>query len=389
MSSNNTLSRALKQDARAWSSFTGTNYTSALRQVSAPLAQGLLGPRVGARRLIAALDDHQTINASSSTFLLGEDGVHSHSPWDFDGKSDYIQLALITDMLRMFTPTSGTETLEVDSYSLKHTAEWFLSPHCSYVSNGRLIWAAAALGLPIADPDGNGPNVLIGVSEPEHDYVRRMVGSRQTRPQVHDQRPAGYVHLRSALTRAAGGELLADRWVRPEPVSEPAPFHDWLVLQVGRNDVVGDLAVDYSAGVRDSDHRVARTADELLTIFHKASHSSGAYDAVVISITEWMRTEPGAAPIRTAQIGGSGNDHGGWGAGAGTTERYEYQCPCGDGVIVEEHDNMPGFREHDVWIVCDRCRAEWCFVEGRGVRNWALEPTAVTTAAGPTQKVHA
>lgn len=57
---NNTPSRAFQQDARAWSTFTGTNYTSALRQMSSPLAQGLLGPRVSARRLIAALNDHES-----------------------------------------------------------------------------------------------------------------------------------------------------------------------------------------------------------------------------------------------------------------------------------------------------------------------------------------
>lgn len=390
MTPNNiTPSRAFQQDARAWSAFTGTNYTSALRQVSSSLAQGLLGPRVNARRLIAALNDHELIGAHGGDSLLGENGVRSDSPWDFDGKTDYIQLALITDMLRMFTAISGTETPEVGSYSLKHTAEWFLSPHCSYVSNGRLIWAAAALGLPIEDPDGEGPNVMIGVSEREHDYVRRMVGSGQTRPQVHHHRPTGYEHLRAALTRAADGEFITDRWVPPVPVEEPAPFHDWLIQQVGRNDVVGDLAGDYSAGVRDSDHRVARTADELLAIFHEIPHSPEAYDAVVTSIAEWMRTEPSSTPIRTDRIGGEERDHGGWGAGAGTTERYDYLCPCGDGVIIEEHDNIPGHREHDRWIACDKCRAEWRFVEGRSVRGWAIEPVGVTAIATPTQKVHA
>ena len=70
-----------------------------------------------------------------------------------------------------------------------------------------------------------------------------------------------------------------------------------------------------------------------------------------------------------------------WGAGAGTTERYDYRCPCGDGKIIEDHDNIPGFREHDVWIACEKCRAEWRFVERRGVRGWALEPVAVRPAA--------
>jgi hypothetical protein len=35
-------------------------------------------------------------------------------------------------------------------------------------------------------------------------------------------------------------------------------------------------------------------------------------------------------------------------------ERYEeYLCACGDGTIIEEQHNVPGFREHDVRIDCD------------------------------------
>lgn len=381
MNPNNSKNRALQQDARAWAKFTGTKYTAALRQMSSPLAQGLLGKRVSARRLITTLDDHELVGAQGGEAILGENGYGSDSPWRFDGKTDYIQLALITDMLRMFTPTSGTSTAEVGSYSLKHTAEWFLSPHCSYVSNGRLIWAAAALGLPIGGSDGDGPNLLIGVSEREHHYVRRMVGSGQTRPNADHYRPAGYEHLRAALAQAAAGEFIADGWVQPATVDEPAPFHDWLIRQVGRDDVVGDLAGDYAAGVRDSDHRIARTADELLAISHGVSHSPEAYDAVVTAIAEWIRTEPSAAPIRTERVRGDQRHHDGWGAGDGTVERYEYRCPCGDGAIIEEHDNIPGFREHDVRIDCDKCHAEWHFAEGRGVRNWALQPAAVNPAA--------
>lgn len=67
-------------------------------------------------------------------------------------------------------------------------------------------------------------------------------------------------------------------------------------------------------------------------------------------------------------------DHQGWGAGSGDTERYKFECPCGRGVIVEEHENTPGFREHDRWIECDTCRAEWQFVEGLSTRGWRLEP---------------
>jgi hypothetical protein len=73
--------------------------------------------------------------------------------------------------------------------------------------------------------------------------------------------------------------------------------------------VIGDLASDYSAGVRDSDHRIARSPDELLAIFHEVPHSPEAYDAVVSTIAEWMRTVPSAAPIRTERIGGGAHDH--------------------------------------------------------------------------------
>jgi hypothetical protein len=376
-SNNHAQNRELQQDARAWSDFTGTKYTAALRQMSSPLAQGLLGGRVSARRLIAVISDHELIGARGGDPVLGEDGFFSEATWSFNGETGFIEFALLMDMLRMFTPISDAATPEVSSYSLKHTAEWFLSPYCSYVSNGRLIWAAAALGLRIADPEDAGPNLLIGVSEREHDYVRRMVGPGQTQPHADHYRPPGYAHLQIALARAAAGEPITGRWVRPTLVDEPAPFHDWLILQAGRHDVVGDLASDYSEAVRDSDHRIARTPDELLAILRGVPHSPEAYDAAVSTIAEWMRTVPSSAPVRTEPIGGGAHGHEGWGAGAGTVERYEYLCPCGDGAIIEEHDNVPGFREHDVRINCDKCRAEWRFVDGRGVRNWGLEPMAV------------
>lgn len=264
------------------------------------------------------------IGALGDDPLLGENGYRSDSSWSFNGKTDYIELALITDMLRMFTPNSGTSALEVGSYALKHTAERFLSPHCSYVTNGRLIWAAAARGLTLAAPDGDGPDLMIDVSDREHDYVARMLGSGQIRPQADHYRPAGYERLRSALA----GELITDSWVRPVPVDEPAPFHDWLIRQVGRNDVVGDFAQRYAAGVRDSDHRIALTAYDLLVIFREVSPSPEVYTAGVTAIGEWIRTEPSAAPIRTERLGGDSHDHEGWGAGDGTVEHHEYLCPA-------------------------------------------------------------
>ncbi|MDQ4504418.1 hypothetical protein [Sinomonas sp. ASV322] len=78
--------------------------------------------------------------------------------------------------------------------------------------------------------------------------------------------------------------------------------------------------------------------------------------------------------IRTELRRSSEEGHAGFGAGSGDTERYEYACPCGKGSVVEEHDNIPGFRQHDVNLYCASCRDEgWDFVPGRGVRGWRLE----------------
>lgn len=57
----------------------------------------------------------------------------------------------------------------------------------------------------------------------------------------------------------------------------------------------------------------------------------------------------------------------------GTTELYTYECPCGKGTIVEEHDNIPGFRDHGVYIYCDTCKEKYEFDLTDGIRNWQLK----------------
>jgi hypothetical protein len=386
MNSNNNdaRDRKIKQDTRAWAELTGTNYTTALRQTESPLAQGFLGERVSARQLINTLNNHPLIGADDGEFVLGENGFYADTQWSFNRSSDFIELALLTDFLRMFTPIAPGETPAVSSYSLKHTAEDFLPSPCTYVSNGRLIWAAAALGLQIAEQDG-GPNLMIGVSEREHDYARRMVRSGHERPQAHQHRPAGYTHLQTALERCAAGEPVLARWERPEPSTEVFPFHEWLIQQAGRDDVVGDVAGDYSAGVRSSEHRIARTPNELLAILKEVPSSYEAYESAERAIVEWARvslpSQRGDMSIRTASIGGTKDDTPGWGAGSGMIETYEYLCPCGEGTVIRENDRTPGFREHDVWISCDKCRQEWRFVDGLSVQNWRLEPKPVSGAS--------
>ncbi|MCC3278168.1 hypothetical protein LJ754_03205 [Arthrobacter sp. zg-Y40] len=376
-SNNHSQNRALQQDARAWSEFTGINYTAALRQMQKPLAQGILGERVSARQLIATLEDHPLIGGTGDDFVLGESGFYADNSWSFDGENDYIELALITEALRMFSPLAKTETPEVGSYTLKHTVEALLTDTpAAYVSNGRLIWAAAALGLPIAEYDGGSSlNLLIGVPDNEHDYLFKMVRSGQTRPQGHHFRPPGYEHLQAALARCAAGEPAGDPWVRPAPVvEEPATFHAWLLAQADRDEPIGDFATDYAEGIRTSAHRIAQTPDELVLLLNELTHSPEAYDAARAAIGEWLGTMEPSPGIRTMRISSHREDVGGYGAGSGDMERLEYRCPCGYGRIVEEHDNIPGFREHSHRIDCGQCREEWRFLEGRSVRDWALEP---------------
>ena len=64
--------------------------------------------------------------------------------------------------------------------------------------------------------------------------------------------------------------------------------------------------------------------------------------------------------------------HSGYGTGEGSTEYYEYECPCGRGKIVEEHDNIPGFREHNVYLLCEKCRKFYTIDTASGIRNWRI-----------------
>lgn len=78
--------------------------------------------------------------------------------------------------------------------------------------------------------------------------------------------------------------------------------------------------------------------------------------------------------MRTKNISSIKESSPGYGAGAGDTERYEYECPCGNGKIIEEHDNIPGFREHNVYISCDICNQAYELNTSQGVRRWELVP---------------
>lgn len=76
--------------------------------------------------------------------------------------------------------------------------------------------------------------------------------------------------------------------------------------------------------------------------------------------------------MRTKLVSQKTEGNFGYGAGEGTTEYYEYECPCGEGRIVEEHDNIPGFREHDVYLLCAKCRKAYVIDTSLGIRNWRI-----------------
>ncbi len=76
--------------------------------------------------------------------------------------------------------------------------------------------------------------------------------------------------------------------------------------------------------------------------------------------------------MRTKLIYSNRSWHPGCCAGSGDTELYEYECPCGKGKIIEEHDNIPGFRDHDVYIDCPECSEKYEIDISKSVRGWEI-----------------
>lgn len=310
---NHSQNRSLQQDARAWARFTGINYSAALRLMQHPLAQGILGERISARKLISTLSDHPVIGTDAITGeVLGEFGVNTETPLELQREDGFLELILCAEMLRIFTRVENPEPPTIDaqdsydepwigSYSLKHYAEWFFKPTVSYVSNGRLIWAAAALGIPMVGvPDS--PNVLISLPSLESSYLRSALVPNGQRPIAHHNQPPGYAHLRAALDLYLSDNKTPERWIGTLPKAhESSPFHDWLIAQVDPSGERGEfgsrqcLAYDYRAGVADNDHRIAQSGDELLLILNEVLCSLEAYQAAERLVAEWSRSD---SPVR-------------------------------------------------------------------------------------------
>ncbi|MEV4777412.1 hypothetical protein [Microbacterium sp. LWH12-1.2] len=398
-------SREVERDARAWSKFSGMKYTQALRAMEHPLAQGILGDRICARDLIRVLtelpvlsepiwetdSEGREIETNERVTHLGDSGLYAAENRALSSATehDYVELVLTAEVLRAFTPTAEPRS-EAYSYNLKHTVEEFLGEHLgdhAYIANGQAIWAAAALGIPLAEsnPGEFSLNADFGLMPEQVEYARRMrrtSGATRIAVRAHHHRPPGYLFLQQALQHYRDTGEAPGRWDGVDEHAEPltSAFHEWLSVQADPSGARGArgsrerLAGDYAAGVRDGDHGVARKPEELLTILRRVGADDDFFDMARDAIVDWARTSPLSNGIRTELVDRHRSDHGGWGAGGGDVERYEFRCPCGDGAIVEEHDNVPGFREHDVTIICRTCTSEWDFVPGLSVRGWRVAP---------------
>lgn len=76
--------------------------------------------------------------------------------------------------------------------------------------------------------------------------------------------------------------------------------------------------------------------------------------------------------MRTKLIEEVGHESEGYGAGSGDIVFLTFECPCGKGKIVEEHDEIPGFRDSGVWLDCPECRERYTIDTSQGVWNWEL-----------------
>lgn len=75
---------------------------------------------------------------------------------------------------------------------------------------------------------------------------------------------------------------------------------------------------------------------------------------------------------KTKLISSEIREHSGYGSGSGDTERFVYECICGKGKIIEENDNIPGFRDYFVYIDCENCNKYYELDTSKGTRNWKL-----------------
>lgn len=45
----------------------------------------------------------------------------------------------------------------------------------------------------------------------------------------------------------------------------------------------------------------------------------------------------------------------GYGSHIGEISIRTFECPCGKGTVVYEHDDIPGFKQRNVFLNCSKC----------------------------------
>lgn len=118
--------------------------------------------RTGRFRLVSGMSDHLLITA---------DGIGG------TGALDAGQIATAAAFLQLLTPTRTATFRSPSSYGLKHDAERWgrVNGMEPYVSNGALIAAAVALGLPVRHFGRGSFNVTVGVSVRDLRRVREAM----------------------------------------------------------------------------------------------------------------------------------------------------------------------------------------------------------------------
>lgn len=302
---------AIKRDAKAWRDAAGVNYTEALRLIEEPLHQGILGDRIVIRDLLRTLDEDPLLGRDGYAGKFGRNGLHADIAMRDELSEEVLREVLLSaEALRMFSHSKtlapgGTPPIAaagipfdtslidmysrewVSSYEMKHTVEFLLGPIDPYISNGSVILAATMIGLPIVRFDESSPNVSIGVHRSEHDHLRRLLDGDDLRSD-HNL-PPGYARLHAVLERAAAGESFERELAIPLTPKKPdSAFHDWLVAQGDRPDMLGRMARDYAESVSLSDHRTVDSPDDLLVLM-KTLHSHADFDRAAEQLADEYR----------------------------------------------------------------------------------------------------
>jgi hypothetical protein len=106
-------------------------------------------------------------------------------------------------------------------------------------------------------------------------------------PSTDHHRPVGHEALTLLLQQMAAGQPVNHRWVPVAKRTAAQAFGDWLRAQSERDDPIGDLARDYIAGLDDSNHRIAKTPEELLMIVDEVGCGPRVYEVAQAAGVEW------------------------------------------------------------------------------------------------------